>query len=224
MAKGKGKKPSGKATFAQKIRKAQLATTNALKKAAITKAMANFGYTKTKIEVGKKIAESALAFDTKQKAFIGKQHGATQELTKKIKQGNKVYATTLDVARVAFKGQKEVRTALLLGGTRKKSVPGQIDQAEKLYGNILANDTYMTTMKEYGYNKPKLQSEYKIFKDVAKLDNAQERAKSSAQKATKDRDAKVKKLNAWMSDFIRIAKRALSDNKQALEALGITAR
>jgi hypothetical protein len=79
-------------------------------------------------------------------------------------------------------------------------------------------------MKNFGYNKPKLQAEFKLFREAAKLDNAQERAKASAQTATVKRDEKLKKLKRWMSDFNRIAKVALKNDRQALEALGIVAK
>ena len=134
------------------------------------------------------------------------------------------YKVTLEVARVAFRGNKSARTALVLGGKRKASVAGKLDQAMKLYKNILATESYLNKMKEYGYNKAKLQAEYSIFKEVAGMDNAQERAKAAAQKATEQRNDKLKKLDRWMSDFRRIAKHALASNRQALEALGILAR
>ncbi len=112
----------------------------------------------------------------------------------------------------------------MLGGKRKVSTAGALDQATKLYQNIINSDSYLNTMKNFGYNKPKLQAEFKLFKEAAKLDNAQERAKASAQTATAKRDEKLKKLKRWMSDFNRIAKAALKDNRQALEALGIVAK
>ena len=63
-----------------------------------------------------------------------------------------------------------------------------------------------------------------LFKEAASIDNAQERAKAATQKATEQRNIKLKKLDRWMSDFRRIAKPALASNRQALEALGILAR
>lgn len=94
----------------------------------------------------------------------------------------------------------------------------------KLYKNILATESYLNKMKDYGYTRAKLQAEYSLFKEVASLDNAQERAKAAAQKTTEQRNNKLKKLDRWMSDFKRIAKPALASDRQALEALGILAR
>lgn len=224
MAETQKKKSAPKLTIAQQIRKAQVATNNALKRKKIADALAMFGYTKAKIETGLKLANDVEELDTKQKAFQGKQHTASETLDKDLKKAKKTYSTTLEVARVAFRGKKGARTALMLGGKRKVSTAGILDQATKLYQNIINNDTYLNTMKNFGYNKPKLQAEFKLFKEAAKLDNAQERAKASAQTSTAKRDEKLKKLKRWMSDFNRIAKAALKNDRQSLEALGIVAK
>ena len=224
MEQTKQKKPAANKSVAVRVRKAQLATSNALKNKKIAEALAVFGYTKAKIEAGKKLANAVADLDTKKKALQGKQYGASQALKKAAKKSDRPYKTTLEVARVAFRGNNSARTALVLGGKRKISIAGKLDQAQKLYENILNNESYLNKMKEYGYNKAKLKAEYALFKEVAKQDDAQESAKSGSQKATEQRNVKLKKMDRWMSDFRRIAKPALASNRQALEALGILAR
>ena len=48
----------------------------------------------------------------------------------------------------------------------------------------------------------------------------QSKGKSERQQATQQRKAAVKALQKWMSDFLYIARHALKDDKQQLEALG----
>jgi hypothetical protein len=211
-------------TIAQQIRKAQIATSNALKHKKIADTLAMFMYTKAKLEAGLKLANDVEALDTKQKALKGQQISITKTLTGTLKKAKKSYLVTLEIARVAFRGKAGPRTALMLGGKRKESTAGQLDQATKLYQNTINNDKYLSTMKNFGYNKPKLQAEFKLFKEAAKLDNAQEHAKAASQRATAKRDEKLKKMKRWISDFKRIAKAALKDDRQALEALGIVAK
>lgn len=218
------KKSARKLTIAQQVRKALVATNNAIKRKKIADALALFGYTKAKLEAGRKLAKEVEALDTKQKAIQGRQYGASNALDKQLKKAKKTYLRTLEVARVAFRGKKTARAALMLGGKRKVSTAGIIDQAGKLYNNSINTESYLNTMKQYGYNKPKLQAEYKLFLEAGKLDNAQEGAKSSAQTATLKRDEKLKKMRRWMSDFNRIAKVALANDRQSLEALGIVAK
>ena len=224
MAETQKKKSARKLTVAQQVRKAQVATNNAIKRKKIADALAAFGYTKVKIATGLKLANEVEALDTKQKAIKGQQHGASSALAKSLKKAKKAYVKTLEVARVAFRGKRTARAALMLGGRRKVSTAGIIDQAGKLYKNTINTGSYLNTMKTFGYDKQKLQAEYKLFQEAAGLDDAQEGAKSSAQTATLKRDEKLKKLKRWMSDFNRIAKVALANDRQSLEALGIVAK
>ncbi len=52
----------------------------------------------------------------------------------------------------------------------------------------------------------------------------QESLKGAAQQATRDQDTAIKAMNAWLAQYIKIAKVALRDKKQLLEKIGVTAR
>ena len=45
-----------------------------------------------------------------------------------------------------------------------------------------------------------------------------------AQNQTQKKDEAIKKIDDWMSDFIKIARVAFDDNKQMLEQLGIVVK
>ncbi|KAB8145930.1 hypothetical protein F8S13_02300 [Chloroflexia bacterium SDU3-3] len=47
--------------------------------------------------------------------------------------------------------------------------------------------------------------------------------RSDAERATEDRDAALDALEDWLEDFVSVAKVALRDDRQLLEALGIRA-
>ena len=57
------------------------------------------------------------------------------------------------------------------------------------------------------------------LEQVAELNSVREREKVEAQQATKDRDAALSALRAWLSEFRAVAKIALADTPQQLEAL-----
>ncbi|MBK7178098.1 MAG: hypothetical protein IPH82_13075 [Chloroflexi bacterium] len=56
---------------------------------------------------------------------------------------------------------------------------------------------------------------------VANLNASQEKEKSQAQKATKARDKALDDLDEWYVEFRELARIALEDDAQQLEALGL---
>lgn len=218
------KKSSKTLTIPERIKKTRMATTNTLKEKNISEAVGRFGYTEAKINAGQKLALATDDLDAKQLKAHGIQQGAGQTLAKAEKVAKKTYATTLEIARVAFRGDKNARAALLLGGKRLTSTTGFFNQSSKMYRNILETPSYLAIIKDFGYTKTKIQAEFKLIKDVDRLDNVQERAKAAAQKATERRDKKLKQMDRWMMDFNRVAKKALANDRQSLEALGIVAK
>ncbi len=54
---------------------------------------------------------------------------------------------------------------------------------------------------------------------VKVLGEIQQREKGEAQTATKERDATLDALDVWLSEFKTVARIALADNAQMLEAL-----
>jgi hypothetical protein len=54
---------------------------------------------------------------------------------------------------------------------------------------------------------------------VASLNNAQEQEKGEAQAATQERDAAIEALDDWLADFRVVARIALEDDPQLMEAL-----
>ena len=104
MEQTQKKKSAVDKSVAERIRKAQLATANALKNQKIAEALAVFGYTKAKIEAGRKLAGLVAELDTKQKSLQGKQHGASQKLKKEAKKADIILVDTY--VHLTFKYQK----------------------------------------------------------------------------------------------------------------------
>ncbi|KAB8141732.1 hypothetical protein F8S13_18500 [Chloroflexia bacterium SDU3-3] len=52
----------------------------------------------------------------------------------------------------------------------------------------------------------------------------QSKESTQAENAAKARDAAIDELDDWVEDFIKIARLALADNPQLLEALGVAVR
>jgi hypothetical protein len=83
------------------------------------------------------------------------------------------------------------------------------------------NPEIQERMSRYGYTPERLQEEQQQVEEVARLHSQQLEETAGAQQSTQDRDQAFDELCDWYSDFRAIARVALYDKPQLLEALGI---
>ncbi len=207
----------------ERLLAAQVAIHNGLGDAGILAELSIFGYDEAKLKAGKRLYNEALALVNQQKAEYGDQFEATEAVRLAWDEANQVYMRALKIARVALKGKQRAKAALMLGGERKQSLSGWLEQAGAFYTNLLADAGLMAEMANFGYDQPKLEAEAALIGAVVEANLAQEEEKGEAQEATQLRDAKLDELDAWIADFKAIAQVALEEHAQWLEKLGMGA-
>jgi hypothetical protein len=209
-----------KLTIAERLLAAQVAIENALGDADIRAALSAFGYDEARLRAGKALYEEAVALANRQKAEYGDQYGGTDAVKSAWAEADRAYRVALQVARVAFKGYPKAHAALMLDGERKRSLPGWLEQAAAFYANLLGDADLLARMGNFGYTSAKLEAEHALVQAVAAANLAQEKEKGEAQDATRQRDARLDELDAWMADFKAIAQAAMAENPEWLEKLG----
>jgi hypothetical protein len=210
-------------TIEQRLLAADVAINNALNNATIRDALALFGYNEAKLAAGQNLLATAQAEVNRQKVEYGEQYEASQTLAAAWDAAKAPYTRTLAVARVAFKGNAKADAALMLNGRRKETLSGWLEQAEALYGNLTSQPGLLEDLSSFGYDLPKVTTEYDLVQAVREANLAQEAEKGDAQQSTKTRDAAMDALDDWLADFKQIAIAALSDAPQQLEKLGFGA-
>ncbi|MGB3788039.1 MAG: hypothetical protein WA949_08515 [Phormidesmis sp.] len=203
---------------------AQLAIDNALNNPTILEYLADFGYTKAKIQQGKQLYSAAAATQLTQQSEAGGQISATTDVNEAWETAKKSYMRFLKVAHVAFKRNSGVATQLDLDGTRKKSLSGWMAQANQFYKNALGDKAVLLELKEFGITDQKLKAGLAELAVIEQANLVQEKEKGEAQSATQKRDAALDELQDWLSDYLAIAKVALEEDPQLLEGLGVLAR
>jgi hypothetical protein len=128
---------------------------------------------------------------------------------------------TLKVVRVAFKGQPDKLARLNATGRRSKSLSGWLREARILYNNLLDAPDVLATMERFAYTSERLKEELRQVDEVENMRTRQLGEKSNAQQSTVERDKAFDELCNWYSDFRAIARIALYDKPQLLEAMGI---
>ena len=213
----------GRQTIDERLLAAQVAIDNGLGDAGVLAALSAFGYDQARLGEGRALYEEVLALVNRQKAEYGDQFEATQAVTSAWEEANAAYGVALKVARVAFQGNQKARAALMLGGQRKQTLSGWLEQATAFYSNLLDDAGLMAALGNFGYDRAKLEAGQALVQAVVAANLVQEKEKGEAQEATKQRDAKLDALDGWMSDFKAIAQVALEEHSQWLEKLGFGA-
>ncbi len=208
-------------TIEELIVKSKLSITNTLSVPGILESMTGFGYNEARMNEGLALnTETEGLFHINIKEY-GEQYQAYNDYEDAKNATNAVYIDTYKIAGIAFRGNKEAKTALILGSSRKDRYSGWLLKVKTFYTNLLGNEEYLAAMQKYGYTTEKLQAELDLVLDTEAKDFNYDKEKGEAQQSTVNRDKKADQLSIWYRDFVDIATIALAGNPQWLEKLGI---
>jgi hypothetical protein len=206
-----------KASAAQQLNAAQLASANSLADPEIKAAVAQFGYTTVKLNKGKALYEAALAAVNAQKSGKGTQKDATAQLKAAQTEARDAYQALAKVARATLSKAEQATLGL---GAEPRGTAAFIQAGYTLFDNA----GEVAALAEFGYEADRLAAERAKIEAYDQANQAQEMAKGAAQQATQDQDAALAALSEWVAQYLKIAKVALRGRKQLLEKIGVTAR
>jgi hypothetical protein len=183
--------------------------------------MSPLGYTQEKIAQGLALLDRAKRLTASQVGNYGDKYSATDEMERKWNSAYAMYMITVKVNRVAFKDRPDLLVKFRVTGKRNRSLSGWLNDARIMYTNIIDTPEALTVLAQYGYSPEKLAAELDRVNEVEALHSKQLAGKGDAQQGTVERDRAIDELCNWYSDFRAIARIALYDVPQQLEALGI---
>jgi hypothetical protein len=207
--------------IAKKMHYIGTAIKGAIENPIILDKLSPYGYTSVVLNEGQKMWNDVDYLIAVQLKEYGKQYLATDEQDKFIESTYGQYMVTVKVSRVAFVENPDILASLGLVGERPRSLSGWLRSAKNLYTNLLEIPVALQIIHEYGYTPERIDRELQDVKKVEELHVKQLSEKSAAQIATQNRDKAFDELCKWFSKFRAIARVALYDEPQLLEALGI---
>ncbi|MCX7871551.1 MAG: hypothetical protein N2485_08335, partial [bacterium] len=145
----------------------------------------------------------------------------TEELKEIEKKAKEAYQNLAKVARAIFINDKARLSQLGIEGKMPTRTADFILKGYTIFNNAMSIDEIRTALAHFGYDDKKLKEEKQKIVEFEKANNKQEAAKGEAQQATKDQEAALKNLSSWLSQYIKIARVALKDQKQLLEKIGV---
>lgn len=205
----------------------QIATTainNAMSNASIAAYMAALGYDAVKMNEGKSLLEQTQALHLQKNQKFNEQKAATTTRDTIRQKIDTTYTTHRKLAKVAFKKMPIWAEALRLKGRKGQTLITLKAQVNAFYTTALNNADIHTELAKFKVTVQDLQD---IQQQIVVLENAealQKQKKGAAQQATLARDEVFAQLDEWMKDFQAVAKAALAQEPQLIEALGIVAK
>jgi hypothetical protein len=199
---------------------AQCCIDNASAHPEIQKKMNQHGFTPKRILEGSAILDTAksLQFDKQQK------YGEKDQVTSQVKTDMLQARQNMEdhVAIVKFAFRKDPSTLKLFNVPRiSRKVEAWLLQASDFY-RVAA--THSNTLAPHGLGAEEISQSAAMVEALSNARNQRMMKKGDAEEATRQRDTSVKALKAWLRDFRAIAKVALRDSPQLMEALGMVVK
>lgn len=182
--------------------------------AEILSATARFGFDESRLKKGEKVLASVRELDQKQEAVIKEKVDAHQERRKLHTAVRKDYMKYLQIARIAFDKEGQIAKALQLEGPREVNLDAWIDQVTLFCSKLLGEKEWMTRLSEFGISSKNIEDLLKRVDSLRSLAARCEMLKDGAKSETARKRAKLKELQRWVSDYLKIARIALEDKPE----------
>jgi len=208
----------------QTIESYRVALTNAETQSQIAATMSEFGYTTEVIAEGK-----ALLAET-QNMFIQNKHEdnetrvAYADFASKSLTLTETYTLHRKKAKVVFRNDDIQLQNLALKGRVPKAYINWVATMKTFYTEIIADTDLQAKLARLKFPKEEAEESIAAINEMEAARAVYLREIGESQEATQVKDAAFAKLDKWMQDFYAVAKIAMDEKPQLLEALGILVR
>jgi len=201
-----------------------LALTNAEAQPEIASTIATYGYTTEVIAEGKSLLEETLTAYNFNKKENNETREARADFDEKCLQMNNTYSKHRKLARVVFRNDILNWQKLELKGRVPKSYVNWLASLKIFYSEIVADENIQTKLSRLKFTKEEAENCLVAITDIENTRTTYLREIGESQEATQSKDAAFANLDSWMQDFYAVAKIAMEDKPQLLEAIGILVR
>ncbi|TCO09346.1 hypothetical protein EV194_103259 [Natronoflexus pectinivorans] len=194
---------------------------NSLNETRIVEATGRFGYDETRIKEGEMFYRKVKQFNDAQEKVIQDKIKAHEERKKLHNLVRKQYMKMLQIARIAFDKDIIISKALQLEGPRETKLDDWMNQVSVFGNRLLGEERWISVLKKYGISKKDVAT---LLSDLDKLRAKAlecEKLKNESKNQTAVKRKKVKELQEWVSDYLKIAKIALDEQPELFRRLRV---
>ena len=202
----------------------RVALENVVSQNEIATIMAEFGYDSALIEEGKQLFTlTRQAYDLNVKED-DETSLAYSNYSEKRNLLTDTYSLHRKKAKVIFRKDLETMKRLSLDGSIPAAYVSWLETAKKFYLEVLADTEVQTKLSRLKITAEDLNAANTLISELETARSEYLKEKGESQDSTKQKDSTFANLDDWMSEFYAVARIALEDNIQLLEALGVIVR
>lgn len=208
-----------KKSEAQILENYRVALENSEKLTIISTKLAEYGYTKEKLTEGKALLQQTRKiYDENKNSTIEKLRAYTIFDEKKEKLDN-TYRNHRKRAKVLFSDETAILEKLGIKTAIPRTYTLWLEKVKIFYTYIQNNEEIKTQLVLFKITSDDIEKTLLLIDELEqnRVEYLEEKGKS--QNYTKNKNNAFTKLNKWMNYFYSVAKIALEDNPQLLEAL-----
>ena len=199
------------------LREVHMAIEGVLENPAIMNKIAKFGYNQKVLLEGQALIKEVKRLRTWQAEGYGMQKSATQQFQAARQEAHAIYMRHLSIIRLDLDPQSEHWDVLQLNGMRQRSISGWLAQVSTFYDNL---GRVQHILDKHNITAEEIAQIQAMIEALDAYQVRQSKGKSEKQQASEQSRKALKALQKWRRDFLYIARYALQDDKQQLEALG----
>jgi hypothetical protein len=198
----------------------RIALENAVSQPGIVREMSELGYNAAKIEEGRNLLVwTRTVYDFNK--LEDTESSEASRLLKDARQAlHKRYMLHRKKAKIVFRDRPEALRRLQLDTPVQSSYIGWIEQVKAFYAALLSEPDLLKQLSNLKVDDVQVADARKQIGTVEHCRADYLREKGESEDATQQKDNALRDMERWMSDFYAVARIALEDSPQLLEALG----
>lgn len=197
---------------------------NVKTQSTIASTMEEFGYTSEVIAIGENLYTETVAVYNQNKIEDDETTAASDVYKTTKKELEKWYKKHVQKARVAFRNDPVTKERLEIVGSKSEAYASWIIRVKKFYAEVTNDELIKAKIVRLKTPEEELTAAVTLIGETETARANYLREKGESEDATKQKDAALAKLDDWMSEFYDVAKIALEDHPQLLEALGLSVK
>lgn len=202
----------------------RVAFENAQAQSAISATLAEFGYDATTIASGQALLTAATDAYNLNKTEDDETTAAYAAFTNKKDEVAATYSLHRKKAKVLFRKDALTADKLMITGSLSQTYIKWLENVKKFYAVATVDTAIQTKLATLKVSAEDLTAANTAVTELESARATYLREKGESQDATKAKDAAMSQLEDWMVEFYAVARIALEDNPQLLEALGLLVR